>query len=190
MKGFLKRALGLLGRPANRGAAAVEIALYSVVLLPLVGNTVDLGMLIYTHFQLDAVVAAGAQYAVVNAANANSSGGAGLAGSIAALVANGRSSSWASSTVVVNNGPTASVTSGSASSGGTASSADGYYCPTGTPGRWSWGSAVAAGTSCGTNLTAGKFVTVSGTHTYTSIAPGISVVTTGPITQSVIVQVQ
>jgi Flp pilus assembly protein TadG len=187
---FLKRACGLLTRRANRGAAAVEIALYSVVFLPLLGNTIDVGMLIYTHFQLDAVVAAGAQYAMVNAANVNASDGASLANSIAALVANGHSSGWANSTVVVNNGPSASVTNGSASSSGVASNANNYYCPTGSTGNWTWGSAVAAGSSCGTNLTAGKFVTVSATRTYTSFFPGISVVRSGAIGDSVIVQVQ
>lgn len=187
---LLKWACGMLARRANQGAAAVEIALYSVVFLPLLGNTIDVGMLIYTHFQLDAVVAAAAQYAMINAANVNSSNGASLASSVAALVANGHSSGWANSTVVVNNGPSASVTNGSTSSSGVASNADNYYCPTGSTGNWIWGSAVAAGSSCGTNLTGGKFVTVSGSRKYTSIFPGISVVRTGPISDSVIVQVQ
>jgi Flp pilus assembly protein TadG len=190
LREFARRACGVLASRANRGVAAVEFALYSVVFLPLLAGTTDVGMLIYTHFQLDAAVAAGAQYAVVNAANVNSSSGASLATSIATLVANTQGSGWANSTVVVNNGPSAAVTSGSASSSGTASNADSYYCPSGTPGSWTWGSAVAAGASCTGGGTAGKFVTVAASRTYSSIFPGISIVHSGPVSQSVIVQVQ
>ena len=187
---LLQRACGILARRANRGTAAVEIALSSVVFLPLLGGTIDVSMLIYTHFRLDAAVAAGAQYAMNNAANVNSGSGVSLATSIAALVANMQGAGWANSTVVINNGPSAVVNNGSASSSGTASNADSYYCPTGATGSWTWGSAVAAGASCSGGGTSGKFVTVSASRTYSSIFPGISVVPSGPISESVIVQVQ
>ncbi len=188
--GFAARACGVLRAGAERGMAAVEFALYSVVFLPLLAGTTDIGMLLYVHFQLDAAVAAGAQYAVVNAANVNSSNGAALATSMAALVANAHGTSWANSTVVINNGPTASVTHGSTSSGGTAGNADNLYCPSGTAGNWVWGAPVTAGATCAGGGTSGKFVTVTASRSYIPIFPGFGIISDGPLSQSVIVQVQ
>lgn len=187
---FARRACGALRRGANRGMAAVEFGLYSVVFLPLLAGTTDVGLLLYVHFQLDAAVAAGAQYAVVNAANVSSTNGAALATSMASLVANAHSASWANSTIVINNGPTASVTNGNASSSGTAANADSLYCPSGTTGNWIWGAAMSSGAACAGGGTSGKFVTITASRSYTSIFPGFGIVSDGPLSQSIIVQVQ
>ena len=96
------------------GVAAVEFALISPTIILVLVGLIDLGGMLYTRFQLDASLGAGANYAMVNANSVNSTSGASLAGTLAGLVSSGQSSNWAASSVTVNSGPTAG------SSGGTA----------------------------------------------------------------------
>jgi len=62
----VRRALRLLARE-NAGVAAIEFAICATIFLTAVAGTVDIGLLLYTEFQLDTAVNAGAQYAVNNA---------------------------------------------------------------------------------------------------------------------------
>ena len=174
----------------RKGVASVEFALYSIVFLILLAGTVDIGNLIFSEFQLDATVAAGAQYAVVNANNVNSTSGATLASSISAVVNNGHVSGdgW-SNTVVVNNGPTTATSAGSPTSSGTASNADNCYCPTGSPGSWTWGSTVTCGAGCSGSGTAGKFVSITASRTYARFFPSWSFFSGNTLTRSAMVQV-
>jgi Flp pilus assembly protein TadG len=161
-----------------------------MALLTVVAGTVDLGLLVYTEEEIDAAVAAGAGYAAVNATSVNSSGGSSLASAIAKIVANTNGSGWANSSVVVNNGPTATVTGGTLSTGGTASSADSYYCPTGSPGNWSWGSSVTQGSSCSGGGIGGKFVTVTASRSFTPLFPTFGFVQNGTISQSALIETE
>jgi len=187
----LRRCCRAVSRRERTGVAAIEFALYSVVFLSILAGTVDIGNLIFSEFQLDASISSGAQYAVVNASLVESTDGPTLAKSISAIVNNSHTNSggW-TNTVVVNNGPTVTTTNDTASSSGTASNADSYYCPTGTPGSWTWGSAKTAGTSCGSNKIAGKFVTITSSRTLAPFFPAWGFVTNGTITRYAIVQVQ
>ncbi|HVO26848.1 MAG TPA: TadE/TadG family type IV pilus assembly protein [Candidatus Margulisiibacteriota bacterium] len=175
----------------RRGVAAVEFALFSVVFLVILAGTVDIGNLIFSTYQLDATVSAGAQYAVVNATSVSSTNGATLASSISAVVNNGHGTGggW-SNTVVVNNGPTTTTSDGSPSSSGTALNADRCYCPTGSPGSWSWGSSQICGAGCGGGGIAGKFVSITATRTFTPFFPAWGILSGNTLTRTAMVQVE
>jgi Flp pilus assembly protein TadG len=179
------RALAACG---DAGAAAVEFALFASLFVLLVAGTVDFGYLIYTTSELTAVVSAGSQYAVNNAILVNSTGGASLATSISQIVANANGTNWADSTVVVNNGPTMTLTGGSSSSGGTAANADHSYCPTGSPGNWTWGSEDPA--TCTSQGVAGRFVTITASHTVSPLFPTFGLAFNGAISRSAMVRTQ
>jgi Flp pilus assembly protein TadG len=183
-----RRGLGHAG--ARSGLAALEFALTAPILSALFIGSVDVAQLFMGQLKLSSAVFAGADYALVNASEASSASGAALAASIAAIVGNVNGAGWASGTVVVNNGPTATFSAGSSAATGTASNANLYYCLTGSPGAWTWGTGQTTSASCGTSGTAsGKFVTISATTTVTPLITGMSF-TTGTINQSVAVQVQ
>lgn len=170
--------------------AAVEFAFLVPVLLGMFCGIVDISQMLYAYYQLDQAVAAGAQYAVLNAANVTSTSGASLASSIATVVENANGSAWANDTIVVNDGPTVTVTGGSASSSGTASNADSYYCLTGSQPSWTWGTGSTTQVTCSNGDTAGKYVTVSASYAYVPIValPGVFSNTT--LTESTAVRVQ
>jgi Flp pilus assembly protein TadG len=176
----------------RRGVAAVEFALVTPIFCLLLAGIVDLGGALFTKFKLDSAVTAGANFAQVNAGNVNSTNGQTLANNIATIVETSQGSSWADDGVVVNNGPIATVSSGTATPSGTASNADVCYCPTGTPGSFTWGSSVTCGNVCpGTNAGyAGKFVTITASHSYAPIFSSYGIVQNNTISASVAVQVQ
>src|SRR5579864_635570 len=101
---------------ADDGIAAVEFAFIVPILLVLFSGIVDVSQMLYAYYQLDQAIGAGAQYAVLNAANVTSTSGAALATSIATVVENANGTAWANDTVVVNDGPTVTVTNGTAAS--------------------------------------------------------------------------
>ncbi len=185
-----RRSSWKLAATADAGIAAVEFAFLVPVFLILLMGAVDLGQMLYAYYRLDQAVAAGAQYAVVNASNVNSTSGGTLASSIATVVENANGSAWASDTVVVNNGPSVTVSNGTATSGGTASNANSCYCPTGSPPNWSWGSAMTCSASCSGSGQSGKFVTVTAHVAYTPILQLYTFIANSTLTQSAAVQTQ
>ncbi len=185
----LRRALRVLARE-DAGVAAIEFAIYGLVFLMIVAATVDIGMLLFTQSELDAAVSAGAEYAANGSTNVNSTDGATLASSIANIVANANGTNWANDTVVVNNGPTVTVTGGIVTPSGTATDADDCYCPTGTPGNWTWGSAVTCGSACSGSGVAGQFVTITATATISPMFPAFGFVTGNTISRSALVETQ
>jgi Flp pilus assembly protein TadG len=169
------------------GVAAVEFAILVPVFALIFAGIADFGGVLYTQFRLSAAVSAGANYAVVNAANVSSTSGAALASNIAQVVESNAGSNWANDDIVVNNGPTNVMTSGTPTTSGTASNADSCYCPTVSP-SFSWGSSQTCGTACSGGGIAGKFVTISASHTYTPIFSTYGVVANGTITVSTAVE--
>jgi Flp pilus assembly protein TadG len=176
----------------TRGIAAVEFAMLAPVFCLLLAGIVDLGGVLYTKFKLDAAVTAGANFAQVNATNVSSTNGATLASNIATIVETSQGSGWANDGVVVNNGPSTTVTGGTASSSGTASNADLCYCPSGTVGSFTWGSSASCGTACSGSNTgfAGKFVTITASRSYTPIFATYGIVQNDTISATAAVQVQ
>lgn len=191
--GFLSSFAGTLRtlRAHNSGVAAIEFAFVATALLTLVAGTIDLGTLIYTESRIDAAVAAGAQYAALNASSVNSTSGGTLASAIATLVANASGSNWAGSGVCVNNGSPATANSGTAPRcSGTASNADSSYCPSGSPPGWTWGNPLSAGAACGSGGIAGKFVAITASRNFTPVFPAFGFVPSGTISQSALVETQ
>jgi len=177
-------------RTDRRGSAALEFALMTPILTTLFIGSVDAAQIYVAQLNLSSAVYAGVNYSLVNQSQATSTNGATLANAIATIVGNLNGSGSASGTIVVNNGPTVTFTNGTNTASGTASNADSYYCMTGSPGSWSWGTAQSSSISCGTNLPyAGKFVTITATVNVAPIIPGLNFVS-GTLSQSIAVQVQ
>lgn len=169
---------------ATGGIAAVEFAIIVPVFLIMLMGVIDVGQLLYTYYRLDQAVAAGSQYAALNGGNVNSTGGGALASSIATIVESANGSAWANDSIVVNNGPSVTITSGVASTSGTASNADSCYCPTGSGSTWSWGSAIDCGASCPSSGEAGKFVTITASYNYVPFVRFYNFITSSTISQS------
>jgi Flp pilus assembly protein TadG len=186
----------LLG--ARHCVAAVEFALLAPTFVLLFAGIVDLGNALWTWCRLEEAVAAGTSFALVNggvsANDVNSVNGQSLASDIANIVSNsaivGSYTTPADVTVVVNNGPATTITSGVSSNSGTATFADSYYCltMTGSPPTLSWGSAVASGSTCTGGGTSGKFVTVTASYNFTPFFASYAFVTNGAITAIAVVQ--
>jgi Flp pilus assembly protein TadG len=166
----LWRGLGLALRD-TAGVAAIEFAVCATVFLTALAGAADIGLLLYTDFELDNAVNAGAQYAVNNAAMVGSNPSA-LNTEISNLVNNVNGTGWATSTVNVNNN----------------NDATGCYCPSGTPGNWSWGSTVSCGSSCTGGGIGGQFVTITANRSIAPIFTAFGFVTSGTVSRSVLVE--
>jgi hypothetical protein len=169
----LRRALGVLAPSENAGVAAVEFAICATILLTILAGTIDIGLLLYTEFQLDTAVNAGAQYAVNNAAMVGSSPST-LNSEISSIVNDLNGTGWATSTVNVNN----------------SNDSTGCYCPSGTSGSWSWGGTVSCGSSCTGGGVGGQFVTITANRSVSPIFPTFGFVNNGTISRSVLVETQ
>jgi Flp pilus assembly protein TadG len=156
----------------NAGTAAVELALFLPFFVLILLGTFDLWYLIYTASQLAAAVHAGALYAANNATLMSTSP-ATLQAKVQGVVANVNGARWAVSTVNVNNGD-----------------ATHCYCPTGSPGNWSWGAVVACGTACSSGGVAGKFVTITANHTLSALFPTFGLSNNSVISRSAMVETQ
>jgi Flp pilus assembly protein TadG len=154
---------------SRRTVAALEFALLAPTFVMAFAGVVDIGFILYRWAELEQSLALTANYALMNKALVTPSGGATLADNLATMAATSNPDMSANSTVVVNNGPTATVTSGGTpSNSGTAANAGSYYCLTGSPGSWSWGTAYSSNsTGCTGGSQAGQFVTITVSYTYT-----------------------
>jgi len=180
----------LAGKRADAGVAAIEFAFIVPVFLVLFAGIVDVSQMLYAYYQLDQAVAAGSQYAVLNAANVTSTTGASLASSIATVVENANGTAWTNDAVVVNNGPTVTVTNENASSSGTAANADDYYCLTGSQMSWTWGTGYTTQTNCSGGGTAGKYVTITASYSFVPLVSIYHVIGSSTLHQSAAVRVQ
>lgn len=192
---FSLRTPGALLRAIRKdaaGIAAVEFAILSPLFGVVLAGAIDFGGLLYTKYNLDAVVSSAADYVLVNAASVDSTEGQSLANSIASIIASGGQSNWANATIVVNNGPTATMATGSNSvtTSGTASDANSCYCPTVGSSGVSWGSATPCGNSCPTGNLAGKFVYISASATYSPVFSTFGIVKNGAVSIAALVQAQ
>jgi Flp pilus assembly protein TadG len=174
---ILGGALGIVSRllraGENAGAAAVEFAFFVPLFLIIVAGTVDFGYLIYITSQLTFAVSAGSQYAENNAAMV-SSNPSGLSTNIQTVVENANGAGWATGTVNVNNGNDSTH----------------CYCPTGSPGSWTWGSAVACGSSCAGGGVAGQFVAITASRSVSPLFPTYGLAYNGTISRSAMVETQ
>ncbi len=172
------------------GTAAVELALVAPLMMILLAGTIDFARVYDQEIELSSAVAAAAEYALINAANINSSNATSLAATLSGIVANSNGAAWAGATVTVNDGATSAVTNGATSSSGTAANADSCWCPTGSSAAWSWGTAATCGSACAGGTLAGKFVTITGTRSFTAIFGNYGLIGNTTLHQSTIVQAQ
>jgi Flp pilus assembly protein TadG len=156
----------------NAGAAAVEFALFLPFFVLIVAGTFELWYLIYTGSQLAAAVNAGALYAANNATQVTVSPTT-LQSNIEGVVANANGTSWATITVDVNNGD-----------------ATHCYCPTGSPGSWTWGTTMACGNACSSGGVAGQFVTITASHSLSPLFPTFGLTDNSTISRSAMVETQ
>jgi Flp pilus assembly protein TadG len=187
MRGWVKQIGALLSGDESDGVAAVEFAMVTPVFIVLLAGAVDLSGLVIAHFHLEAAVAAASNYALLNNAQVSSSGGASLASNVASVVTSVVSTN---ATVVVNDGPTATVSGGTTTTSGTAANADLCYCPTGTPTNLTWGNSVTCGSACAAGGTAGKFVLVTASYTYSAMFTNYNFINGGVVTSGAMVQTQ
>jgi len=168
--GATRSLTAILGVGRNAGAATVEFALLIPLFTIIVAGTADLVYWIYATSQLTAAVSAGAQYAEINPKSPT------LQTDIQTIVDNANGTGWATSTVNVNNG-----------------SSTNCYCPTGSPGNWTWGSPVTpCGSTCAGGGVAGQFVTItaSPSSTVSPLFSTYNLVYSGSISRSAIVETQ
>lgn len=172
----------------DEGTSVVEFALIAPVLVLLLLGTVDIGTAIYDRFALNAAVSAAEQYAILSASAVSSSSEAQLAQSLGTIVAGADS---IDAVINVNDGSTYTVTGGVPTAGGSASSANSYYCPVpASGGGVTWGSSQAQGTSCSGGGIAGKFVTIAASKQFTSIFGANSLIPSQTFTTTTVVQAQ
>jgi len=180
----------------RRCVAALEFALLSPVFVLVFAAVVDLGNALYTWSKLEQALALGANYALINTASVTASDQTNqtLANSIATMVATSNPGHGADATVVVNNGTTATVTgtasgAGSPSDSGTASNAQSYYCLTGSPANWAWGTGYANNTTaCTDGSQPGQFVTIAVSYTFTPFFLAYHFITNNTMTDGAVVQ--
>lgn len=187
----MRRALSRIFKTFERsreGTSAVEFAILAPVFALIFGVTMDLGGVLFVNFTLNNALSSATNYTLLNAANVNSTSGATLASSAGSIIANSRSTGWANAVVVVNNGPTATVTSGTVAASGTASNADSCYCPTVSGSTVTWGAAVTCASACSGGGLAGKFVSFTATRAYQPIFSTYGIVNQGTLTTTAIAQ--
>jgi Flp pilus assembly protein TadG len=190
MRHFFKRLRKFLATRHDDGVAALEFALISPAFVLVLAGIVDLGGVVSAKFRLDTAIAAASNYVLVNNSQVSSSQGAALATNIASIVTTGDTTTTANGTVVVNDGPTVTVSAGTSTSSGTAASADLCYCPTGSPSSLTWGSAVTCGSTCPSGLLAGKFVLISANYTYLPVFTSYNFINGGVVYSGALVQTQ
>lgn len=161
-----------------------------VFVLLLVG-TIDFGTAIFDRFALNGAVSAAADYAIINASSVNSTSGQSLAQSLGNILSNAQGADWANAAVTVNNGPSATVSGGVLTLGGSSSPADGCYCPTPAAGGGvNWGSSMTCGSACSGGGIAGKYVTIAASVRFTSMFGSSGLIPSQTFTTSSVVETQ
>ncbi|AVA24573.1 TadE/TadG family type IV pilus assembly protein [Rhizobium sp. LEGMi198b] len=172
------------------GNAAVEFALIAPVFILILAGSLDLGMLIFSRFQLEATVSDSASYAMVNADLVDGKDGSDLATKIATMIASEYAAGDTQASVNVNNGAVANYNGAKIVISGNVSQADACYCPSGSASSLDWGSQQSCGSSCPDGGRAGRFVSVMVKQAYTPLFSGYGLVKGDFIDASAIVRTQ
>lgn len=170
------------------GAAAVEFAMISPVLVLILAATIDFGAVLYGQFRLNEAVSAGTNFAMVNGDRITGTGSEALSEHLAAILTGSQGSASVDADVIVNNGARRTFSKGSYQSGGVPAAADRCYCPVTVSGEIQWGAAVACGTACASGGQAGKFVHLTATQHYQPFFSNYGIVTEGTISANALVR--
>ncbi len=171
------------------GVATIEFLVLAPLMFTLILAITDIGNVMYTRHRLINAVAAGATYGMTRVSDVSTSNATNLASSIATLVGNTTATGWAQATVVVNNGPVGTNTTGTASATTTTTaSTNGLcYCPNSLT---DFGSSASCGATCPSGGIAGRFVRVTAKRAFSPVFSTYGIVTDGYITVNTLVQVQ
>jgi len=153
------------------GVAAVEFGLLAPFLFALCAGLADFGFAFHNQLQLSSTLAAAAQYAFTQG---QSESGSTLTSDVAGFVNNVSPIKLSSATASYNHGLSASS----------------CYCVDGSPPVYT--GPVTCGAACtdGSGSTAGKYVSISGSFSYTPIFPLDQVFFGGAFTQTVTARLQ
>ena len=171
----------------TKGNAAIEFALVVPIFALVFVASVDLGMLVFSRFQLEAAVSASASYAIAHADQVDGSNGSELAKNLALMIASNYRGD-ATAAIQVNNGPQASYDGATIKIGGVSSQANACYCPKGNAASVEWGSQVTCNSSCPDGGRAGRYVAVTAKQAYTPFFTMFDVVKDGSIAANAMVQ--
>lgn len=171
-----------------KGSAAIEFALVAPIFALILAGSVDLGLLLFARFQLEAAVSDSASYAMVHTDQVDSTSGDDLAAKMATIIAGGTASGQTHASIVVNNGARADYDGTKIKLSGQASQSNSCYCPTG--GAWSlnWGGVQSCGTSCPGGIFGGKYVAITAKQAYTPLFRSYGMVSDGFLYASAVVQ--
>ena len=196
MRKFLRimslRALVRLGHPLHllkdtRGNAAIEFALVVPIFALVFVASVDLGMLVFSRFQLEAAVSASASYAIAHSDQVDGSNGSELAKNLALMIASNHRGD-ATAVIQINNGPQASYDGTKIKIGGVPAQANACYCPKGNAASVEWGAQVTCNSSCPDGGRAGRYVAVTAKQAYAPFFAILDVVKDGSIAANAMVQ--
>ena len=161
-------------RRSIAGAAATELALMAPIFAVLLIAIVDFAFAFYSKQQLATAVSTSMQFAYDNGQNLTSTQVPTFLANVATGARTATTLNLGAPTVKFNN-----ATDGS--------NAGSCYCIDGTTGTWT---ATTCGASCSSNgPTAGKFVSIKATYSYTPIIRS-DFLASGTISDSVLVRVQ
>lgn len=171
----------------RKGNAAIEFALVAPIFALVFVASVDLGMVIFSRFRLEAAVSASASYAIAHSDQVDGSNGAELAKNIALMIASNYRGD-ATAIIQINNGSQATYDGAKISINGAASQANACYCPKGTARAVEWGSQQTCGSSCPDGGHAGRYVSIAARQAYTPFFTLFDVIEDGFITAAAIVE--
>ncbi len=153
----------------SSGVASVELGVAAPVLITLCVGVCDFSLVYHRQLQLSAVLGAGAEYAFTQG---QSESGTTLTSDVTSFVQAISSISLSSVNASYNGG----------------NAAGNYYCVSGSPAVFS--GPYSSGASCTDGSTAGKFISISASYTYTPLFSADTAFLPTTFTQSVIVRLQ
>ena len=171
----------------TRGNAAIEFALVVPIFALVFVASVDLGMLVFSRFQLEAAVSASASYAIAHSDQVDGSNGSELAKNLALMFASNYRGD-ATAVIQVNNGPQARYDGTKIKIGGVSAQANACYCPKGNAASVDWGLPFTCNASCPDGGRAGRYVALTARQPYTPFFTMFDVVRDGFIAANAVVQ--
>lgn len=171
-----------------KGNAAIEFALVAPIFALILAGSLDLGLLLFSRFQLEAAVSDSASYAMVHTDQVDSTNGDDLAAKMATIIAGGIASGETHAAVVVNNGATADYDGAKIKLSGQASRSNSCYCPTGGAWALQWGGVQSCGASCPGGGFGGKYVVVTVKQPYAPLFASYGFLKDGSLYASAVVQ--
>jgi Flp pilus assembly protein TadG len=166
---FRGRTGGLGRRPPDAGVAAMELGMVAPVLVALCMGIWDFGRVYMAQLQLSTALASGTEFAF---AQGQSASGTALTTAVQSFVQTVSPVSLSTIAVSYNNGLGASN----------------YYCVSGAPATYTL--ATSSTTACADGSMPGKFVSISGSFTFSPLFAPDQFLLPSTVTQSVVVRVQ